>query len=321
MVLKDDRQGTITDIDGGFDLNPAVPKTISIDRARNQLDRMIKRGARAPFTEIMVIDPPMAHAMLEHNATDDWRNRPEKTHAITRYAKAMRDGRFQFTGESLSFSSCGKMLNGQNRSRACTIAKKSFTAVVAFGIDLESFKFMDGGVTRKYADIFFIDGIKNWDLASRVTHWIVRIREHNGFNPSPSQRPENDQLLAYYKTLPDLQESFWIARLHAKEGEALANGNMLNALYYLTPDESKPRAEIFYRRLITGVGIEKSNSPENVIRKWLRADNRKRPNQTGDVYRAAYIVKAWNAFHTGRKISRFSWRTESNPNAPFPTIR
>lgn len=280
----------------------------------------IAEGVKTPFAEVFTVTPAMAAVMLERNQDETYRNRPLRQSRLKRYVRAMQRG-WHLTGETIVFSNDGVLLNGQSRLSACIEAGVGFKTFVAFGVDRESFKFMDGsGSSRTPADIFAIDGVLNYSLMAASALWVRNITESNGFNVSAEQRFEPDQLLDFYYLHEDLQKSAWVAQKLSAEGERLITPSSMTALHYLFAQKSRSDADDFMLKVITGIGISKAHEPENAIRKWLIKDNQETA-RTNDVYRAAYVVLAWTARRQGKEIRAFRWRTEQNPSAPFPVIK
>src|SRR6185437_7990465 len=103
----------------------------------------------------------MADVMLERNSDDTYRNRPLNNVRVRRYARGMERG-WKITGETIIFSNDGVLLNGQTRLTACIHAGVSFSTFVAFGIEREAFKYMDGdGACRTASDVFSTELIPN----------------------------------------------------------------------------------------------------------------------------------------------------------------
>lgn len=274
--------------------------------------------------EKTVITPELAAEMMKRNVDDDYRNRPLSAALVRRYARMMENDEWHVTGEAIIFSSDGVLLNGQHRLTACLESGHAFTSWVIYGIDRQSFKFMDQGRKRTAGDIFSIEEVPNAALMAAATVWYLQITRHNGMNlpgAGTEGHVEAAELLNIYYMHSGLQESAWVGHLVASEGESLAAPSMAVALHYLFAQKSRRDADDFMRKVITGVGIETAASAENKIRKWLLKDNLNVGGRTSTSFRAAYLTQAWNARRSGRSVGTFRWRDASSPTAPFPAIR
>lgn len=138
---------------------------LTIGGFRDELSRLINSDTLAVR---MDITPEMAEVMLERNASEEWKNRPQSSQAVARIAKTMKDARWMFTGEPIIFSDTGNLLNGQHRLTAAYEAQATFPSLVVFGIDNEAFKFMDIGTRRQASHIFSIEGVPNYTFAASV---------------------------------------------------------------------------------------------------------------------------------------------------------
>lgn len=283
--------------------------------------RLRWRIGEPKHAEFWVISPAHAEELLKLNTDEDYKNRPAMEHTIARYARAMKEGRWALTGEPIILSSDGVLLNGQHRLFACVRSGCAFETLVVFGIDRETFKFMDRGMKRTASHVFSIEGVPNAALMAAAMLWVYRIVNLNGFAPAPSTSLENEQLLRLYYENEALQESGWVGRAIAREGESLVSNSLMTALHFLFAQKNRAMADDFMSKVITGIGLTSATQPENKIRRWLQQDNQQTGGRSNDTYRAAYIVMAWNARRKNKPVELFRWRTAKSPNAPFPVIR
>lgn len=271
--------------------------------------------------EFWVISPAHAEELLSLNTDEDYKNRPAGEHTIARYARAIKEGRWALTGEPIILSSDGVLLNGQHRLYACVRSGCDFETLVVFGIDRETFKFMDRGMKRTASHVFSIEGVPNATLMAAAMMWVYRITNLNGFAVAPSNALENEQLLDLYYENDGLQRSAWVANAIKREGESLISPSLMTALHFLFAQKNRAMADDFMSKVVTGIGIEAASDPEHQIRKWLSNDNKNSAGRSNDTYRAVYVTLAWNARRMNKQIKVFRWRTEQSPNAPFPAIR
>lgn len=285
---------------------------------RKQLAWLIKEE---PVAVRMTINPGMAEVMLERNETDEWKNRPTSRSGLERFSKAMAQGRWHYTAETIVFSETGKLLNGQHRLNAVIMSGAEVDALVAFGVHDDAFKYMDTGVTRTAGHIFAIEGVPNYNWAAAVSRLVYSYttnkRWSGNAHNSTGLALDSDQLYAFYMEHQGIQGGYSIAR---KIGaEHLISQRWAGFLYYICALRSRSEADEFFEKVATGVGITNSREPEHLLRKRMIASARASgDNKTHDVFLAAYTIQAWNAKRKGDKRSIFRWRGEQNPNEPFP---
>lgn len=90
------------------------------------------------------VDPEGAAELLKINIG----NRRVHKGAVERYAKAMTDGEWMVTGESMTVSD-GILINGQKRCLAVIKSGVTIRTPICFGVDLRSRTVIDGAQPRK----------------------------------------------------------------------------------------------------------------------------------------------------------------------------
>jgi hypothetical protein len=122
----------------------------------------------------MDITPAMAAEMLQRNTS----NRAIKPHRVKYLAQEMTAGRFLETGDSIKFSSTGKLLDGQHRLLAGAQSGITIRTVVACGLPDYVFAVLDSGASRTAADGLVVAGFTNTKTlasAARLTHCITEL--------------------------------------------------------------------------------------------------------------------------------------------------
>lgn len=280
-----------------------------LSEARKKLRWMINST-----TEFVQITPAMALVMLERNADDEWRNRPQSGHGLTRYIKAMRAG-WKKTGEPIIFSVSGKLLNGQHRLVACIKADAPFWTTLVFGVDDDAFKFMDIGIARTAGHIFAIENIPNSNVAAasaRLLYGYMGSAKWEGRTPEV----ENSNLLEFYERHDRLQESLPYAR--QLYGDLRMQQRWGTFLHYVCAAKNREAANEFFEKVATGIGLTNKSSPAFTLRKRLLQNASSTSDKLGDAHIGAFCVQAWNAHRRSGTMKLFRWRTEQTANEAFP---
>lgn len=268
----------------------------------------------ADLARVMDITPVMATVMLERNADEEWRNRPNSEKGVFRYTRAMQAG-WKLTGEPIIFSVSGNLLNGQHRLMACIKAGVSFKSLVVFGIDDDAFKFMDIGIARTASHIFAIEDVPNAALAaasSRLLYGYMAKTTWEGRAPDV----ENSLLLDFYSHHQRIQDSFSTARqLHSDLRMQPRWGGFL---HYICAQKHRAIADDFFAKVATGVGLTTKTSPAYALRKRLLQNAASSSDKLSDVHIGAFTIKAWNAHRHDERIGVLRWRTDQTPNETFP---
>ena len=275
---------------------------------------MINDGLSAVF---MHITPSLALAMMEHNKSDEWHNRPESKSALERFKAAMRRN-WKLTGEPLIFSVSGRLLNGQHRLVACIETGLSFPCLVVFGIDDDAFKYIDIGTRRTAAHIFMIEDIPNYAVvaaASRVVLAYDQRQIGSGEHSGVKLVIENQELLDWYRSNERIQESVHFGALTREASHH--SKTVGTALHYIFARKHRANADEFCERVGAGIGLEKS-SPEYRLRKALDDSAKDEKKRLHWSTKMAYTVISWNNCRQGTSPRTLTWRTEARPDAPFP---
>lgn len=275
---------------------------------------MIGDGLHAVF---MFITPSLGKEMMKHNVTDEWHNRPESSSALQRFAAAMERG-WVLTGEPIIFSKSGRLLNGQHRLLAGIQSDVGFPTLVVFGIDDESFKYMDIGTRRTAAHIFSIENVKNYAAmaaASKVVIAYDRRSIGSGEASGVKLVMENTDLLDWYHKNERLQHSLKFGQL--MNDERFHSLSVGTALHYICARKHRNNADEFFQMVGDGVGAKKGD-PEFYLRKVLNDAAKDEKKRIHWATRAAFTVDAWNAARRGQNLRSLVWRTETDPSKPFP---
>lgn len=95
--------------------------------------------------EIVKVTPDMALKFLEKNDG----NRKLREHRAAYLARAIEEGKWKLTHQAAAISKKGRILDGQHRFRAITLAGKPAMMVIAYDVPEDVFAVMDAGLPRK----------------------------------------------------------------------------------------------------------------------------------------------------------------------------
>lgn len=99
-------------------------------------------------TEIKMITPELATEMLKHNKS----NRTLRKYKVLQYAHDMQNGKWNLTGQGITFGKDGSLLDGQHRLHAIKFSKVSIPMLVVYDADVVGT--YDCGLTRSTVDQF-----------------------------------------------------------------------------------------------------------------------------------------------------------------------
>ena len=266
---------------------------------------------------IETITPQMADKYLAMSPE----NRVTKTttRVANTYAEAMKRGEWRLNGECIVFDKEGRPLDGHHRLIAVTIAGIPVTFSVCRGVDREAFTTYNCGLRTNLAQILGMKQVKNSNLIMGMIGINInlcnngRIRANNGMSSGSTRTVTSDYnvYIADQKAYDDTAEL--ANRLNAY-GKVLKTTWIGGVYYFLThkggytPLEVLPFFEALCHLETSGV------TPCDTLRNFIirhRMSNMK----IEDGFLAALLIKAWNAYITGRTMKqiRFNQEIEDYP--------
>lgn len=267
-----------------------------------------KIGNPQNVAETWAITPAMASIMLTWND----RNRPLAESTVKKYAALMRQGRWRYTGEPIIFSPV-RLIDGQHRLAACVAANTPIDALVVFGAPDEAFAFIDVGKSRTAANIFAINGVKNYVVIAAAIQWVIGYEadRHAAAARGDISKGDHDLLYQAYLNHTGLQDSVWVAQVFMKA--KIVSPSLMCATHYVCAQKNRHQADEFFRKVGEGIGFTGKKDPAYKLHKHF-VDAAVSQQSVGRRAATALTVKAWNATRRGRDVGvlRFT------PDEPFP---
>lgn len=255
------------------------------------------------------ITPEEAADMLARNAI----NRPLRAHWVGTLASAMSSGEWKLNGEPILIGISGNVLNGQHRLTAIIKSGRAVQFAVVTDVPDDVFDTLDQGKRRSAGDVLAISGQRNVnvlasglraiafltsDLASlsyvRTAHVVEALREH-----------------------PTAE--YWATRYAGEKTiRAIAPGSIVGVLTLGAELWGQDLADHFFDRLGSGEMLA-GDSPIMILRQRL-IESRRGGSSIHSHAQLSIIVKAWNAYTTGRKIKLLRYMPdERKPRIEAPS--
>ena len=246
------------------------------------------------------------------------KNRKVYQATVSKYARKMMTGRWEWTGEALKFDDSGNLLDGQHRLWAF-LETKMETAVflIMHGVPAESQKLMDTGRNRTQANTLEMEAISHSSVLAPAARMLIEYEA--GHIPGSTNwriRPDNRETLDLVNARPDLQES--IAHIVSNpEYKQFGRPSVMGFTHCVMMGLNPQSAEEFWRRLreadYTGVGDPVQRLRERLL--IARAQRHTRASATAII---AYIFKAWNAHIRGKTMGVLHWSSTGEKQEKFP---
>lgn len=258
-------------------------RTISTDQAKRWIDR---------HEQLVGKDPSK-------------RNRTVKKSMVDRYARDMREDRWQLNGETIKLSSDGRIIDGQHRLLACIKSKTAFKTWVVQNVDDLAFHSIDVGKVRTGGDLLYIGGIHDGANTAHALGIVWRWEKggHKTIDWSNSRlvtKPELFEVLERHPTVPDY------VRRAGPIGAKVVSRGLAAALWYIFAKKEEELAAVFFDALAAGTNLT-PHDPVFILRERLLKEKAQRPAPKQE-YLAELIVRAWNATRRGQKLTKLQMK-------------
>lgn len=289
--------------------------------ARRILQQKIARSQSqtSPFTEIMVIGPSMAMAMLERNPADE--NRKLSQSRVALYAADMAAGRWQgLNGQTIVISRDGYLNDGQHRLSAVVATGGNIPFTVVFGVERETRLTLDQNKARTPGDYLGMSGITNANKVAAVANILYayesgalrHIKGNAGQafgvrNTAPTKALLHDYAV---KRLDQIKHALRLVDSHL--ARSICVDSRLAAAYVIIENAAgETDATAFFERLVSGENLSRNN-PILAARNRLMAERELRQNSPAKVIEI--VARAWNSYRRGQPMTRLSL------NGTFPKV-
>lgn len=259
--------------------------------------------------EVTEITPSHAQALLDHNEN----NRGVAALVVDKYRRDMKAGRWALNGQTIKIGKSGRLLDGQHRLLACTKASVPFPAIIVSGLEESVFETFDLGARRSIGEILKDRGEINTSALGAALRqlWLIE----NEVFVSRGAAPTVAELLDTLERHPDIRHSVRYGRRVID----VTAPTLIIALQYLFSRVDQARSEEFVERLIDGAELPVGH-PILMLRDQLMQAKSKKKIGLPDTERAAWIIKAWNAYLEDRPLKRIKWQQAGPRKEPFPEI-
>lgn len=267
----------------------------------------------------ILADVTLAKNWLEANYE---KQRGLKLHAVTKYKNRMVKGLWRPTGQPLIFSPEGKLLNGQQRLTALTLADQIVPGIkILFycvqGIPEEMYQFMDEAVKRTPADALKGEGISSYHDIARVVRLYSAMKYMSEQKVYLQSIPTLDTttIMDVWKEMEYGDEDY-AESLRLRKGFPLINRNNFAACRYLHTELNPEKAREFYHMLSTGAGIPEGSPILLLKNKFAQFASSKSGAKAPVITQLATINMAWNAFIKGKSPNTLVFHKEKAKKFP-----
>ncbi|AXE87602.1 hypothetical protein [Streptomyces sp. Go-475] len=240
----------------------------------------------------------LATQWLERNLEE---NRKVSTVRVKRYAKAMAEGRWKLTHQSIAFDQQGNLIDGQHRLMAVIHSKTVVPIRVHVGADPSTFAVIDTGYGRVASQFMRVANANIVKGAARIILFAEQCRE-NGGEVALMHRStfDNDVIFETVDQWPELQEySAAASRIYRACGSS--STNMLAVLAQASRGKNPGAIDSFVEKMILGEDMSKGD-PALLLRNRAIARMDRSLSYRDKTVLYGTTVKAWNAHAKGEKL-------------------
>lgn len=269
---------------------------------------------------LVLITPEMARDFLTKNIS----NRRMDKNSVNVYKRILESKQFVLSNDAICFGINDVLLNGQHRLQACVETRVPFVAFVAKGMPIESYVVMDNGKNRSASDVLYVQDVPKATLiAAGLRRYINLNRQYQivGSLSGSVAKVSNSEIENLYNSKKD----FWkmvgdrAANIsaHGRYHNLIVGSEVFGMVSYLHLTMNHPIDRCFdFFEEVSG-----RNKPTNEVITLLQDRLRESKNfinkRLPSFVIQKLIIKAWNAYITGKTYSRFFYNEKTDKEMWF----
>jgi hypothetical protein len=263
----------------------------------------------------MLIDAAAAQRLLATNTG----NRRINARRVANFARQMKSGHFENTGEPIIISSEGILNDGQHRLLSVIEAGVSIEMDIRFGIPRKAFVKTDTGAARGAADVLSIRQIPN---AAQLATTIRLLLAYERGLPEHLRDPiTNDEINRGFDRWPDIVDA--ASKIHVNRFPPQIRSTPLYATTFLAM--RAPKAQMideWLNILATGLDTQRENPAYQLREKLVRGVGAELDSRERQLLRFALMIKSWNLFRSSETVPmrEFRWSAVGRDPESFPKV-
>jgi hypothetical protein len=261
----------------------------------------------------MLVTPEQANEWLRSNAED---NRHQRIKKIESFARDMKAGKWQITGDTIKITPEGILIDGQHRLKAVVLAGVPVYMVVAFDVPHSAMAVVDTGTARTFADNLRGIEIPHRNETAAIVRRIAVWDQGNRMGKG-GQNPTHAELLDRFNAEPEpyvTAAARGVDTSRAKVAAAASAGTAFYLFARIDPEWSHR----YFDGLISGANLGRNHPILTVRNRLMRTG---RDEKLIPVEQLAVLIRAWNAFRGDRTLEKIQVTRKgdlTNRNFPLP---
>lgn len=255
-----------------------------------------------------IINPELAQEFLKCNI----HNRPFNKLEVLRNAYLMQQGKWKETCEPIAITRGNVLLNGQHRLAAVIRSGTTQRFLVSRGHNEDDGNAFDCGLTRTGTDALARNGVENFNKIAPIINKYLKFIHSSGFSicgEVVKYRPINTDVVDEYYLRPAFYQSVLLTATSAHRKQKILSLTEIGfyMTYLMIQKKHKEEAvKNFFLMIVTG---DSECNAINLFRNKV-IDAGLRNIRINSVFKRAILIKAWNAYITGKQVKVLSY----NPN-------
>jgi ParB-like chromosome segregation protein Spo0J len=277
--------------------------------------KVTKKKASPATPTVEVMTPEMAKVILEKN--DE--NRRVRKRTVEFYAQQMRDGEWEYNGETIKIRKDGVVIDGQHRLMACVQSGVSFTTAIVRDLP-DVYETVDVLSPRNAGDALYR---AHYQYASELASAARIIAAINDIEVGATIKNLNLGKKRSNKAVKQTVDEYHDhliegCRLvtHGDGKSLLRPKAVFIACYAMFASKNRVRAVEFFEGLTSGEILEKDD-PAYRLRSLLMSALAQPHVRRKKKWLVAVCIKAWNAHLKGEKVRQLRFSEVEN----WPKIR
>lgn len=284
---------------------------------KKKTKRKVSRNGLA--AEVVLITPQLAQELMEviGHGSNMRKLQPVLVH---RYARAMSEGRWALTGDSIKLAADDdSVVDGQHRLAAVMQSGQSVPMLVVRGVDPSDMIYCNVGQTKKLAQVLSKRGVQYAGMVASISKILLHYQRMGTFGAlyTPDARlcvPDAAETQLFYEKhrAAITRSAQAVAPLHRFLPQAFPG-----ALHYTVARGNRELADTWAEGIATGADLSKLDPRYRLRERGFT----QRASKQGwhQKFLAALAIKCWNQWYTGTPCRALIWR-DSTEEFPEPLI-
>jgi len=276
---------------------------------------------------VETITPQKAREYFNTSQGEGKKFRPISQQYVHSYADTMEKGRWMENGEPIVFDINGDLQNGCHRMLAVEEAGIPVRFLVVRGVDPEAFTTYDNGRHRTVGQLLCMQGVKNYNLVGSIVlanERLIkcgRLVENNSSATKSRGKASNDDNYQNYRRDPKGFDdtATYIVKLMSRT--RILSGSWAGGIFYYlthTGGYQKEEVEPFFEAIFSSALVPSGIPTADMLRQRITNAAISGQKLKADML-FALIVKAWNAYITGRELKKLVY--DPNKENEYPSLK